>query len=135
MFVKSYNQKIKEIAKKYDLDLLLLFGSQVKDKKYLHQESDFDVAYLSKRNLDLMEEARLICDLMPIFGSERVDLANIKRAGPLLLKQIFEAHKVLFCRDLNIYYQYKIYAIRKYIEAKPLFELERRYINKTLKKL
>jgi len=73
MFVKSHKEKIKEIAKKYDLDLVLLFGSQVKDKKYLHQESDFDIAYLSKKDLNLMEEAQLICDLMPIFKSEKID--------------------------------------------------------------
>lgn len=125
--------KIKEIAKKYNLDLILLFGSQVR-KKVLHKESDFDVAYLSKKDLDLMEEAKLICDLMPIFKSEKVDLVNLKRAGPLLMHQIFENHKILFCKDPKIYYRYKIYAERKYVEARPLFKLTEELIKGFLKK-
>lgn len=130
----SQKQKIKELAKKYNLELLLLFGSQVKDGKYLQKESDFDVAYLSTKNLDLMGEAKLICDLMPILKSEKVDLVNLKRAGPLLMQQVFEGHKILYCRDKELYHRYKIYAVRKYIEAKPLFDLQERAIKIFLEK-
>lgn len=119
----TQKQKIEELAKKYNLKLLLLFGSRVRDEKYLHKESDFDVAYLSKKDLDLMEEAKLICDLMPIFKSERVDLVNLKRANPLLMQQVFEKHKILYCQDPKIYALYQIYTMKRYIEAKPLFKL------------
>jgi len=134
MLVNTHNQKIKKIAKKYNLDLLLLFGSQLGEKKYLHQESDFDIAYLSKKNLNLMKEAKLICDLIPIFKSDKVDLVNLRRAGPLLMKQIFENHKILYCSNPKIYYRYKIYAERKYTEAKSLFQLNEYLIKQFLKK-
>jgi len=98
------SQKIKAIADKYDLELLLLFGSRV-NGKMLHKESDFDVAYLSDKKLDLMEESRLIIELMPIFKSDKIDLANVKMAHPLLLKQIFANHKIIFCRNLSVYFQ------------------------------
>jgi len=39
---------MREIAQKYDLRLVLLFGSQV-DGKQLHNESDFDVAYKQEK--------------------------------------------------------------------------------------
>ena len=42
-------EKIKKLARKYQLKVVILFGSQVK-RKALHQESDFDVAYLSEKN-------------------------------------------------------------------------------------
>jgi len=126
--------KIGQITKKYDLDLLLLFGSRLKDEKYLHSESDFDIAFLSKRKLNLMEETKLIYDLMPIFNSDKIDLVNLKKAGSLLLKQIFENHKVLYCQDPKIYYQYKIYAERRYAEAYPLFQLTRKLIEKFLQR-
>jgi len=131
---KVKSKQINKIAEKYNLDLILLFGSQLREKKYLHRESDFDIAYLSKKNLNLMEEAKLICDLMPIFKSDKVDLANLRRAGPLLMKQIFENHKILYCSNPKIYYRYKIYAERKYIEAEPLFQLNRYLIKQFLKK-
>lgn len=130
---KENSKKIKEIAEKYNLELLLLFGSRVIGKA-LHKESDFDIAYLSSRKLDLTEEARFIIELMPIFKSDKVDLANISMAHPLLLKQIFANHKIIFCKNLSVYFQYKIYAERKYAEAKPLFQLRRVLIKNFLKK-
>lgn len=129
----NQKQKIREIAKKYDLDLLLLFGSRVRNKKHLHKESDFDVAYLSKKDLDLMEEAELICDLMSVFKSERLDLTDLKKAGPLLRQKIFEDHKILYYKNPEIYSLYQIYAIKGYIEAKPLFELTRQFIENFIK--
>lgn len=133
-FVNGENsKKIKAIAEKYDLELLLLFGSRVIGKT-LHKESDFDVAYLSDKKLDLMEESRLILDIMKIFKSDKIDLANIGMAHPLLLKQIFMNHKIIFCKNLSVYFQYKIYAERKYVEAKPLFQLRRVLIKNFLKK-
>ncbi|MBU3924655.1 nucleotidyltransferase domain-containing protein [Patescibacteria group bacterium] len=132
-FSEENSKRIKEIAEKYDLELVLLFGSRVKGK-FLHKESDFDVAYLSNKKLDLMEEARLIMELMPVFKSDKVDLVNIKLAHPLLLKQIFSNHEIIFCRNLSVYFQYKIYAERKYTEAEPLFRLRRVLIKNFLKK-
>lgn len=125
--MEQKREQLNNIAKKYDLELLLLFGSQI-DKKLLHQESDFDVAYLSKKDLTLMEESRLICDLMPIFRSEKVDLVNIKRANPLLMQQIFDNHKLLYCLNPATYSLYQIYAMKRYIEARPLFDLNRQFI-------
>ncbi len=127
------SKKIKEIAEKYDLELLLLFGSRVKGK-VLHRESDFDLAYLSGRKLDLTEESRLIIELMPVFKSDKIDLANIKMAHPLLMKEIFTNHKIIFCKNLSVYFHYKVYAERKYSEAKPLFQLRRVLIGNFLKK-
>ncbi len=133
---KKDKEKLRKIAQKYRLRLLLLFGSRASKakKKFLHKESDFDVAYLAERDLDLMEEAKLICDLMPVFKSENIDLANIKKAGPLLMRQIFKNHKILICKNLQVYYQYKIYAERKYDEADPLFQLQENLIKNFLKK-
>ncbi len=132
-FSEENSKRIKKIAEKYDLELVLLFGSRVKGK-FLHKESDFDVAYLSDKKLNLMEEVRLMMAIMPIFKSDKVDLVNIKSAHPLLLKQIFSNHEIIFCRNLSVYFQYKIYAERKYIEAEPLFRLRRVLIENFLKK-
>ena len=87
MLKKISPQKlIKKIAQKYNLELILLFGSRVNGK--ISKESDFDIAYLSKRELNMEEEVGLNCDLMRIFQSDMVDLTNVRRANPLLLKKI-----------------------------------------------
>ena len=67
---------LNKIAQKHALELILLFGSRVVQKT--HQESDFDIAYLSKRELGGKEEIELNCGLMPIFKSDKIDLVNFE---------------------------------------------------------
>lgn len=131
MDIATIQLKIKELADKYDLSLVLLFGSRATGK--VHPRSDFDIAYLSKNPLDLMDEARLLCDLMPVFRSDKVDLVNLKKSPPLLMKRIFDSHQVLFCADKTQYFNYQIYAIMRYEEAKPLFELRDESLKRFLK--
>lgn len=121
MDITEIKSKIEKLAEKYNLSLVLLFGSRATGR--IHAHSDFDVAYLSRKPLDLMDEARLVRDLMPIFRSDKVDLVNLKKAPPLLMKRIFDQHQVLSCADKAQHFAYQMYAMRRYIEAKPLFEL------------
>lgn len=125
---------IEEIAKKYSLELLLLFGSRISGK--LQKESDFDIAYLSKKELDLMGEAKLICDLMPLFQSEKIDLVNLKKASPLLLFAITQENcRILYQRNPIIFPALRAYAFKKYIETKPLYEEKFRRLKERLKKI
>ena len=110
--------QIKELAEKYGLKLVMLFGSQVTGKT--HKESDFDFAYLSDKKLSFRDDGRIIIELSPIIGArdERlVNLCNIKEAGALLLKEIFDRHQILFCADRNIYDSYKIFAVKILLKA------------------
>ena len=82
-------KKIDETAKSYSLDLILLFGSRAEDEsKYIREDSDFDIAYLSQKSLNLMDEAKIAGELAKIFKSSNIDVVNIKRANPLLMTQI-----------------------------------------------
>ncbi|MEK7173155.1 MAG: nucleotidyltransferase domain-containing protein, partial [Patescibacteria group bacterium] len=102
---------MQEVVRKYDLRLVLLFGSQV-DGKQLHKESDFDVAYLSKRKLDLLEEARMMTEIAPYFHSDNIDLVNLKNAPPLLYYAVFDKCQVLFAEDELLFPTLRIYAFR-----------------------
>lgn len=128
-------KKLREIAEKYDLKLLLLFGSRAGNKKFLHKESDFDVAYLSQKDLDLEEEAKLVCDLMPVFKSEKIDLMNLKKASPFLFYSIFQNCRILYADDPLLFYYLRSYAFKRYIEAKPLYQKKSERINELIKSL
>lgn len=131
--MEKINQKlIKEIAQHYSLRLLLLFGSQVEGKK-LHSESDFDVAYLSAKKLDLRQEARMMTELAPVFRSENTDLVNLKNASPLLFYAVFKKCKVLYQENDLIFPSYRAYAFKKYVEAKPLYELKFNQLKEKIK--
>lgn len=125
------NAKIEEIVARYQLELLLLFGSRASDKT--HKDSDFDVGYLSKTDLTLTDESRLIIDLAPVFGSENIDLVNLKAAPPLLLYAATSEAKILFAKDDLIFPSLRAYAFKIYIESQPLYKLKEERLLEKLK--
>ena len=123
-----------DVAKRYDLRLVLLFGSRV-DGKQLHKESDFDVAYLSKRKMDLMEEARMMTEIAPYFHSDDIDLVNLKNAVPLLYYAVFDKCQVLFQEDELLFPTLRIYAFRKFVEMQPIYELRHQRLRERAKQI
>lgn len=119
---EKQKQKIEEIAKKYGLKLVLLFGSRVSGR--IHKESDFDVAYLPEKNLSFDDEIDVNLQFTFIFPQERyrVDTVDMRKAPPLLLFGIFRECQILFKKDDLIFPTHRAYAYKKYIEAKPFLE-------------
>ncbi|MBU2578882.1 hypothetical protein KKA09_02080 [Patescibacteria group bacterium] len=125
MFVNALKQNFEKIAKKYELDLLLLFGSQVKNKKYIHQESDFDIAFATtaKKELNGKELIDLNCDLIDIFNCDRIDMVNLKNEDPFLRQEIAKNSQLLFGDEMD-YLEFKAFAFRDYIDHQSLFDLQ-----------
>jgi len=117
---KKQKKKIEEIAGKYQLKLILLFGSRVIGK--INRESDFDVAYLPQKDLGFDRENYLNYEFTNIFQHDRVDTVDIRRAPPLLLYAIFNECQILYKEDDLIFPTRRAYAFKKYIEAKPILE-------------
>ena len=74
-------QRIKDIAAKYQLKLILLFGSRSGDNA--NSESDFDIAYLGAVPLDFTSAYRLNYEFTKVFEKDRVDTVDLKKAPPL----------------------------------------------------
>lgn len=123
-------KKITEIAKRYNLDLLTLFGSQVSG--FTHKDSDVDVAYLSPLTLSFDNEASLNIDLIEVFKNENISTVDLKKAPPLLLAQIVNNAVVLYEKTPHIFNEIFLYALRAYEEAKPLFELREQYLTRRI---
>lgn len=118
---KQKKEKIEEIAKKYELRLILLFGSQVNGR--IKADSDFDVAYLPEKTLDTEKALDLNSDLVDIFESDRVDQVNIKKASPLLLYEISKNSQMLFGKEID-YIRFKARAFKGFIDGRSLFNLQ-----------
>jgi predicted nucleotidyltransferase len=124
-------KKIEEIAKKHDLRLLLLFGSQVSGKK--HKFSDYDFGFVSKKESDYKKRAALARDLRMLAGNMLVEDVDLKKAGPFLLKEVVKSNKVLFEED-NAYSDFFSHAVRTYSDAGKLFKLQDIMYNQTINK-
>ncbi len=125
--------KIDKLVQKYNLELLLLFGSRVTGK--VHKESDYDIGYASGRRLDLDDEGRLINDLMGVIGAddERViNLVSIKKAKPLLLYAITSSCQVLYEKEPTVFARLRAFAFKQYVETKPLYEEKARRVREAV---
>ncbi|MBU4298623.1 nucleotidyltransferase domain-containing protein [Patescibacteria group bacterium] len=116
-------RKLKELAEKYQLRMMILFGSQVrKQPRQLHQESDVDVAYLSKKDLSGKEIIALDCDLIDVFSQDRVDLTNLRQDNPFLRYEIAKNSQLLYGKEMD-YLEFKAFAFKDYVNHQPLFDL------------
>lgn len=118
MNIVELKSKIVPLAQKHNLKLVILFGSRVTGR--IHEESDYDVAYLSDRELSLEEEGGFMYGLMPILGikDERlVNIVDMKTAGPLMLYSITQKGVLLFESHTSIFLRLKLYAWKAFIDS------------------
>lgn len=127
MDIEKIKPGIAELAKKYGLSLVLLFGSQTIGKT--HAQSDVDVAYLSDSPLDLTEESALSIALMQVFKTNFVDLVPLRNAPPLLQKEIADSAIVAHESRKSLFNEFVINAVKKYFETKKLFKIRSEFLN------
>ena len=123
--------KIKEIAEKYGLKLLLLFGSRVSGKT--HPMSDFDFGFISEKELTYSEKGNLIVDLSRLIKKE-ADVVDLKNIGPLFKYEIVKNNRVLFDAK-NEYEYFFVNVMQEYFEAERLFKMRDDIITNKIKEL
>lgn len=121
--VDKFKEVAKKIAEERGLSLVLLFGSQARGKT--HRGSDFDFGVLGERRFSPLEIADLVFSFSQAFKLSNVEIADLKSAPPLLMKEMFKDGLLLYEKESLLFLNFKIYAVRRYTESKPLLELRR----------
>ncbi|PIS34974.1 MAG: hypothetical protein COT36_04875 [Parcubacteria group bacterium CG08_land_8_20_14_0_20_38_56] len=125
--------KIEEMAKKYNLNFMVVFGSRISG--LVHKKSDVDLAYSAKRPLDYQKEYELICELRRVLNLEpkvEIELVNLDNAPPLLSKEVAFKGKLLAEITPRSFVYFQLYAFKLFVEAKPLFALRDKFIAQNL---
>ena len=112
-------KEFENIAKKYGVDLFVLFGSYATGQTHTH--SDVDIAYRAKQPLTLERESQLALDISMIFQQEQIDIVNINTAPPLLRYAIFKSGVLLYEKEPHIFASFSTFAFKQYVESKPIF--------------
>lgn len=107
-----------------DLRLLILFGSMAKGSA--RAGSDADLAALCDAVADL---DALYLTLAPRLETDRIDLIDLRRAGPLLAFQVARTGRVLFERDPGTFRQFQSLASRRFCDTEKLRRAQRRSIH------
>lgn len=107
-----------------DVDLVVLFGSAASGRA--RPGSDVDVAVRCTGPGDLDALYRL---LAPRIGSDRLDLVDLHRAGPVLMMAVARAGRLLFERRPGLYRQFQALASRRFCDTAKLRHAQRRAIH------
>jgi polymorphic toxin system nucleotidyltransferase-like protein len=110
-----------------DLRLLVLFGSVAHDRS--RPESDLAVQCDGPADLDALYSA-----IAPRLGTDRLDLIDIRRAGPLLGMAVARTGRLLFERDPGAFREFQSLASRRYCDTDELRRARRRAIHAFLER-
>lgn len=130
--MNTENLQLNNTATEHGIRLVVLFGSQAVGKA--RNDSDYDLAVLLAEEKKF-SELEVFNDVLFYLGKEltlpveKIDLANISNANPLLQQEIFSKGQLLF-GDRNLFDEYRAVAFREYIDAKKLFDLESAMLKK-----
>ena len=125
-------RKIARIAHKYNLRLIILFGSQLQNKA--GPDSDIDIAISGVKKLNDEAYASLCHDLGKTLGNYKVDLSVLTHANPLLLGEIAKNCRSLYEKGKGDFMGFLLGAMRKYADAGPFFAARDKYLMEKVRK-
>jgi len=135
MDLQELERKLRVYAHGKEIEALYLFGSTVAGGRT--PLSDLDVAVLlpegvpRERYLEL--RLRMIAELSDLLDTDRVDLVILNQAPPLLAHRVVTRGRLIWARDDITRTRFEARAIQEYLDLKPLYELERRYMAERIK--
>jgi len=126
---RADREKLAEIAQKYGLDLIVIFGSQVQGRAVLGSDVDVAVRFVRRDWGDVNRELDLIGELAgAIEGDGDLDVAFLNGASPLLLYQVACTGVPLYEKDPGDFALFQSYAARRYYDSQKFFEAQDRYL-------
>ena len=115
--------RIVDLADKYQLDLILMFGSRLTGN--IHPESDIDIAVYGRQIFSETEKIQLIYELCNIFHTDDIDLVDLRTASPFLKKEVLKNYNILLQRDAMLLYQLELANIYEMKELEILDRIRR----------
>lgn len=122
-------EAIAKIAEKYELKLVVLYGSQATGKA--RPNSDIDIAVLGKRRVDFEKQIDLIGEFTSLFETDEIDVKTLHNTNPLFRYEVMRDGILLFGTDYD-FASFRAYAFRDYMDSGSLFELKRVFIKKRM---
>lgn len=129
-------QNISELARKHGLSLVVLFGSQATGKT--HPKSDVDIGVAKRRSSVEGAEVPIIeieSELVVILKRDDVEVVNIYNVSPTLMRSVVEEGKALYESSPDEFSEWKLYAIRVWMETNWLRERARAHLKEWAKQL
>ncbi len=125
----NYSQKqLNKIAHKYQLDLVMFYGSQARNQSSF-AETDLDIAIYRKKPFTTTEFSQLYLELSTVFPRQDLDLKSLFQKNPLFCYKVVRDGQLLF-GDQTTFNELKAYYYHKRIDLQPLLNLESALVEK-----
>lgn len=126
---------LNRIAEKYDLAMILFFGSRVTGKHRPHSDLDVGV-WLDKekygRNCVVKRQflRELFADLADTLDTGNLHLVILNHASPLLLFEAARTGKPVYQKEPGFFTAFSVYAAKKHWDNAPLYKMEDLHLKK-----
>lgn len=116
-------KSVERIAKKYELELVYLFGSKstATDSKL----SDIDIAVLAGNyRTDILKDLmlNLVHEFTKLFGSDKIDLLILNEASLAIQYRVISEGKLLYQDSPERRYQYEEKTVKLYLDFRKFEE-------------
>lgn len=137
---KSYNltvitKKFQQKLKRKGVNLVFLFGSQVKG--FTHKESDVDIAVLLGERVKVTNYFKKCIELSSVFKElfpcKEREIVILNQAPPLLKHEVLAGGRLLFLVDEDEFTRFNLQAVHQYEDTKPIRQLQYFYLKERIK--
>jgi len=127
---KVEKRELREIFKSYDkLKVAYLFGSYAINEE--NKASDIDIGILLDKDFEAMIKVDILTDLAEQ-GYCNVDLVILNQADPITKYEIVKHNQIIYKRKDFAANSYFSLCIRKYLDLKPLFRVQEKYLKERI---
>lgn len=125
------NKDYVELLQLTEADIIFLFGSILTDN--FNKDSDIDIGvYFQNRRYD---KTAVYDTFIDFFQTEKVDVAFLNEASPLLLYQVTKKGKPMACKNYKILMEFRLRSIKKYWETKKFRKMKEYLLKNYVEKI
>jgi len=125
--------KLEKICREFNLQLVVLFGSQANGRARAH--SDVDVAVLlPSRKISVQRELKLVCAFMQLFRRNDVDVVILNHANGLMQFRVASEGKLLYERKPGQFQLFQMTAVKRYHDFRRLQKYREMHLERFIRK-
>jgi len=130
--IEELRKNIENIAQKHNLILVLLFGSQARQKEGIN--SDVDIAVLGREPINFEKLVELTNEFSEIIKGKEIDVKSLHYPDPLFRYRVIKEGILLYGKSYD-YYSFKAMVLRQFYESKDLLKLKEILVRRRVKGL
>jgi predicted nucleotidyltransferase len=132
MLIDINSDKLQEIVKRYQLRLIVYYGSYARQDDYNYSSSDIDIAFISKKQLDTQQLLDLMTDMIVLHKKSDLDLVDLQTASGLLKEAVANDGRVLYEEKEGYFQELCPYLYKSYYETRKFRQTQHALFKKKL---